>query len=244
MIHKYNRGFGLIELLAVLGVLAIILAVALPNFLGWRSDAQLRSATEELKRAAKLARSTAIKEHQTVVGLLRQDGYIMFVDKANGIEPPNWKHDPGEPVVYQKQLPEDIKLEFIDPTTGDPAEAFLPSGRALDDRLFYMAVLSDKLKKEEYGIAGGLFPVDNFQPEKVSFVRLGGENKFNMHYVFYDGVTTGTAVNCTNVGPGFLIFYENGECQPPITIIVVNSKGEKFMIEITEWTITKITRIG
>jgi prepilin-type N-terminal cleavage/methylation domain-containing protein len=32
-----NSGFGLIELLAALGVLAVILAVTLPNFLGRRS---------------------------------------------------------------------------------------------------------------------------------------------------------------------------------------------------------------
>ncbi|MDJ0983953.1 MAG: prepilin-type N-terminal cleavage/methylation domain-containing protein [Desulfobacterales bacterium] len=44
------KGFGLPELVAALGVLAIILAVAVPNFLDWRASTELRSLPKSLEK--------------------------------------------------------------------------------------------------------------------------------------------------------------------------------------------------
>ncbi len=97
---------------------------------------------------------------------LERTAIFLFVDQSAVNDPPSWSHDPGEPVVYQRQLSEGTRLEFIDPTTGAPAEAYRPEGRALNDRLIWKAIFSDKWSKEHKGAAGALFPAHSRQ-EKI-----------------------------------------------------------------------------
>ena len=85
-----TKGFGLLELVAALGVLAIILAVAVPNFLDWRASAELRSLTEELREVAKLTKSKAVQEGQNAVLDIDPDrdglynSYLAYMDTGNG----------------------------------------------------------------------------------------------------------------------------------------------------------------
>lgn len=247
-IKQKDRGFGLIELLAVLGVLTIILAVALPNFLGWRSNAQVRRVAEELREAAKLAKSKAIQENEIAVldldpdrnGLY--DSYLAYVDSGNGSGgPSDWRHDPDEPVVYQQDVPENINIELIDPGTGNPADNYKPQGKLLADRLLRIAFETNQHEVQEKGVAGGLFPT-NFHQSKIHFQE--SPTTEDWWQVLYDGMPLDHWIINTNIGRNLILFYQNGECMTPIRIIVINSDGEKLMLEITAWTITKITKIS
>lgn len=55
--HKPKHGFTLIELLVVIGVIAVILAVAVPNFLGAReraNDAKKKAELDQVKKAMRI----------------------------------------------------------------------------------------------------------------------------------------------------------------------------------------------
>lgn len=60
-------GFSLVETLAVLAVLAIAAAFALPHVLAWKGASALRTAAAELKENLEFARSLAVKENRTAV---------------------------------------------------------------------------------------------------------------------------------------------------------------------------------
>ena len=47
--NKNSRGFTLIELMIVIAVVAILAAIAIPNFVKYREKAKIADATAELK---------------------------------------------------------------------------------------------------------------------------------------------------------------------------------------------------
>jgi len=60
------RGFSLIEMLVVIGILAITAIVTIPNVIAWRSGMQFRSAVNELRNDLESAKTRAVKENATV----------------------------------------------------------------------------------------------------------------------------------------------------------------------------------
>ena len=65
-LDKKEEGFTLIELMVVVLIIAILLAIAIPTFLGARSRAQNRSAESNLRNAL-TAEKTAYTDAQTYV---------------------------------------------------------------------------------------------------------------------------------------------------------------------------------
>lgn len=61
-----HRGFSLIEMLVVIGVLAITAIVTIPNVIAWRSGMQFRAAINELRNDLESAKTRAVKENATV----------------------------------------------------------------------------------------------------------------------------------------------------------------------------------
>ena len=57
------RGLSLVELLAVLGLLGVLLAMALPSLASWRDNAQYRQAARELAGVLRLAGSHAVSRN-------------------------------------------------------------------------------------------------------------------------------------------------------------------------------------
>lgn len=60
------RGFSLIEMLVVIGILAITAIVTIPNVIAWRSGMQFRAAINELRNDLESAKTRAVKENATV----------------------------------------------------------------------------------------------------------------------------------------------------------------------------------
>lgn len=89
-----TQGFTLIELMVTLVVAAILLMVAVPNFVGFIQGNQMVAQTERLARDLNYARSEAVKLQQQVTvcksndqntcgvgGVNWHDGWIVFSDE-------------------------------------------------------------------------------------------------------------------------------------------------------------------
>ena len=93
-----NSGFTLIELMVTISVLAILLAIAVPNFQSFILNSRLTATTNDLASAFAVARSEAVKRATRVTvcksanpeaasptcsaGASWQNGWIVFVDSA------------------------------------------------------------------------------------------------------------------------------------------------------------------
>lgn len=103
---RKNSGFSLIELLMVIGMIAIICSIAVPNLIGWRSKAQLGRAARDLYGNFQKAKMEAARSNQycavsfststdkvTVNGTLYD--YAVYIDD----NPNNLTYDAGERVI-------------------------------------------------------------------------------------------------------------------------------------------------
>jgi len=61
-LHRDSEGFTLIELMVVVMVIAVLIAIAIPSFLGFRSSAQDRSAQATLITAEKVTHLVILEE--------------------------------------------------------------------------------------------------------------------------------------------------------------------------------------
>jgi general secretion pathway protein H len=63
---EHERGFSLIEMLVVLGIMAAVLGIALPSFNSGTSPAQVESAATELASTLRATRAAAVAGGQPV----------------------------------------------------------------------------------------------------------------------------------------------------------------------------------
>jgi type IV fimbrial biogenesis protein FimT len=78
-----DRGFSLIELLVAVSVLAILMAVAMPNFTAWIRNAQVRTVADALQASIRLAQTEAQRRNQSVVLFRTTDASCALTATAN-----------------------------------------------------------------------------------------------------------------------------------------------------------------
>ena len=89
-----NRGFTLVEVMVTVAILAIILTVAVPNFVSFKRNSELTAASNSFVAILNAARSEAMKRSVATVvlpidGSNWSGGWIAFVDSNyNGIYEP------------------------------------------------------------------------------------------------------------------------------------------------------------
>lgn len=67
---KRRSGFSLIELMVAISVLAILTAVAMPNFMTWIRNSRVRTVADALQSGMRLAQGEAQRRSHTVVFFL------------------------------------------------------------------------------------------------------------------------------------------------------------------------------
>lgn len=92
-----RRGFTLIEVLVVLGVIMIISTIAYPTLLSWSQRAELRMEVYTLVGWLHTAKMEAIKTNSFVVIETSPNGYSIFLDNSETLgEAGDWIRQPSE----------------------------------------------------------------------------------------------------------------------------------------------------
>ncbi len=110
---KREGGFTLVELVVTIAILAILVAIALPQFSAMMRNAELRGAARVLTSTLQRARSEAITrkidvgvEFTTTPNATTLGGsYRMYLDADN-----NGSCDAGETVLEQRNVPATVAL--------------------------------------------------------------------------------------------------------------------------------------
>jgi type IV fimbrial biogenesis protein FimT len=74
LISRREKGFTVIELMFVLGVLALLMALGIPNYMKFKRVQAMRSAANQLQGDLSRASSEALKSEQYVYVYFRSDG--------------------------------------------------------------------------------------------------------------------------------------------------------------------------
>jgi prepilin-type N-terminal cleavage/methylation domain-containing protein len=109
-----QAGFTAIEMMVVIGIFAVLLSIALPNFLGRMPARRLESAAGDIQAALQRARLAAIKENACVIIEFNtgSDNYRIFVDNggSNPANACNKTQDAGESTLKTGNFPAGVDL--------------------------------------------------------------------------------------------------------------------------------------
>ena len=102
-----QKGYSIVEVMVVLGIITLLVGLAIPNLFKWGPKQRLLSAASDVQGAINLGRMAAIKESIPVVILFNTPvhGFTVFVDSnASGGK------DAGERVLRTATFANDINL--------------------------------------------------------------------------------------------------------------------------------------
>ena len=81
MAARLHRGFTLIELMVALTILILLLVLAMPGYVLWMSDNEIRNATESTASGLRYAQATAISSNRNAQFVLNATGWnVAMVD--------------------------------------------------------------------------------------------------------------------------------------------------------------------
>ncbi len=108
---RNDSGVTFFELMTVIGIIAILTSIAVPNIVGWLPNYRMSSAADKLLSTMWLAQKRAVRENADVAVDFdfANDSYVVCVVNSD-----NGNCDAGEQIVKNVQMPGGIDLVFVD----------------------------------------------------------------------------------------------------------------------------------
>jgi len=130
---RKNAGFTLMEALVVIAIVAVLAAIAIPNWLSWRRNAKINGAATNLRGDMEMAKNRAIKENALIVIAFNTgtNSYQIFIDDGAGTpaNAKNYSLDAGEQIIKSQQLAPGVSLAINSGFAGN-STGFNPRGTA------------------------------------------------------------------------------------------------------------------
>jgi len=98
---RKDSGFTMIELMVVIGIMAILSAIAIPSYIKWLPKHRVGTAARAVKSTLEFARSNAIKTNSNVTVNFNFDNNSLTVTNSSG-------------TLRTRRLPGDVDLDNID----------------------------------------------------------------------------------------------------------------------------------
>jgi prepilin-type N-terminal cleavage/methylation domain-containing protein len=129
---KKQNGFTIYELLTVIGIIAILSIITIPNMISWRSEVKLRGASNNLRADLQMAKLRALREKAIVAVVFTANDYYIFIDNGAAANAGNWNLDADEALLRNRQLPAGVSIAL--PTAFDsPNNRTRFNGRGFPD---------------------------------------------------------------------------------------------------------------
>jgi len=103
-----QAGFTLIELMIAVAITAIAVALAIPNFLQWQTQSQLRQATSEIANQLTLARLAGMNQNRGVNVTVQNVGALVQISAVSSS---------GASVIIPESFPPRVKSIVGSPVT-------------------------------------------------------------------------------------------------------------------------------
>ena len=138
--NSKNRGFTFLELMIVIAIFSIVAAIAIPNMLRWRTDANLRGSANNLRADLNMAKTMAVRENALVVVNFFGNRYEIFVDNGAGLNSGNWTWDGDERKLVNRFLRTGVSIDLAGTTFLNSRTRF--NTRGLPDQLGTVVLVS------------------------------------------------------------------------------------------------------
>ena len=90
---RNNKGFTIMEVLTVTAIIAILTAIAIPGFIGWRNNAQLGRAARDVYSSFQKAKVESVRRNVNCGIKFRANDYVIYLDSNL-----NFDFDAGEEI--------------------------------------------------------------------------------------------------------------------------------------------------
>jgi len=126
---RKDSGFSFIELLTVIAILAILTAIAVPSYISWRSNSQVRRAALDIYSNLQMAKSEAVKRNTLCAVTFGPNNFMVYVDNGN------LAFDAGEQIINTIPWSRYPGVNLDNTTFTNPANsiAFAPDGLPRDN---------------------------------------------------------------------------------------------------------------
>jgi prepilin-type N-terminal cleavage/methylation domain-containing protein len=111
-----EAGLSLVELMVVIALIAILSAIAVPNYVAWLPKYRLSTSARDVLSDLEYARALAIKENASVVVEFdtANNSFRIWVDNGAATNADNWAQDGDEPAMRSRRTATGISLTGVD----------------------------------------------------------------------------------------------------------------------------------